>query len=93
MADAEREVRDRFRTIEERVEREVRERPYPALGAAALAGYVLGGGLFSSLTRPLARAVMGAFLVRGFRESFMERLRDLTGAGAGTEAEATGARW
>jgi hypothetical protein len=48
--------------------RRVQERPYAVLGLAAAAGYVLGGGLFSPLTRPLARMAMGALLVPGFRE-------------------------
>ncbi len=55
--------------------RRVQERPYPALGLAVLAGYVAGGGLFSPLTRPLARAALGALLVPGFRE----RVRGLAG--------------
>ncbi len=55
--------------------REVQERPYPVLGLAVLAGYVAGGGLFSSVTRPLARAALGALLVPGFRE----RVRGLAG--------------
>jgi hypothetical protein len=53
----------------------LRERPYPVLGVAAAAGYVAGGGLFSSFTRPLARAALGALLVPGFREE----LRELAG--------------
>ncbi len=52
----------------------VRERPYPVLALAAMAGYVAGGGLFSRWTRPLARAAMGALLVPSVRE----RLRGLT---------------
>ena len=67
------------------IERRVRERPYPMLALGLMAGYVAGGGLFSPLTRPLARAAMGALLVPGFRE----RLRDL--AADLTPAEATGA--
>lgn len=67
------------------IERRVRKRPYPMLALGLMAGYVAGGGLFSPLTRPLARAAMGALLVPGFRE----RLRDL--AADLTPAEATGA--
>ena len=51
-----------------RLVRVVREQPYPSLLLALFAGYVLGGGLFSRLTRPLARAAMGALLVPGFRD-------------------------
>ena len=69
----------------EAIGRRVRERPYPMLALGLMAGYVAGGGLFSPLTRPLARAAMGALLVPGFRE----RLRDL--AADLTPAEATGA--
>jgi len=52
----------------------VREQPYPTLALAAIAGYVMGGGLFSSVTRPMARAALGVLLVPGVRE----RLRDLS---------------
>jgi len=67
------------------IRRRVQERPYAMLTLGLVAGYVAGGGLFSPLTRPLARAAMGALLVPGFRE----RLRDL--AAGLTPAEATGA--
>ncbi len=67
------------------ISRRVQERPYPMLALGLVAGYVAGGGLFSPLTRPLARAAMGALLVPGFRKS----LRDL--AAGLTPAEATGA--
>jgi hypothetical protein len=39
-----------------------------------MAGYVAGGGLFSSFTRPLARAALGVLLVPGIRE----RLRGIS---------------
>ncbi len=42
--------------------------PYPVLGAALGVGYVLGGGLFSPLTRPLWRAAMGLLLLPKARE-------------------------
>ena len=67
------------------LERSVQERPYPMLVLGLLAGYVAGGGLFSPLTRPLARAVMGALLVPSFRESLRGLAADLT------PAETTGA--
>ncbi len=34
--------------------------PWRALAIAAAGGYVLGGGLFSRLSRPLARIALGA---------------------------------
>jgi hypothetical protein len=40
-----------------------REQPYAVLGIAAFAGYVLGGGLFSRVTRPLVRLALGALVV------------------------------
>jgi hypothetical protein len=52
----------------------VRERPYPLLGLSLMVGYVAGGGLFSPVTRPLARAALGVLLVPGVRE----RLRSVT---------------
>ncbi len=55
--------------------RRVQERPWPVLGLAAMAGYVAGGGLFSSFTRPLARAALGVLLVPGVRQ----RLRGAAG--------------
>jgi len=79
------ELRAEWGDVLETFERRVRERPYPMLALGLMAGYVFGGGLFSPLTRPLARAAMGALLVPGFRE----RLRDL--AADLTPAEATGA--
>ena len=69
----------------EELGRSVQERPYPMLVLGLMAGYVVGGGLFSPLTRPLARAVMGALLVPGFRESLRGLTADLT------PAETTGA--
>ncbi len=65
------------------LERAVREQPYPVLAAGLLAGYVAGGGLFSPLTRLLARAAMGAFLVPGFREhlrGMADELREVVGS-------------
>ncbi len=43
--------------------RRMREQPYAILGAAAAAGYFLGGGLFSRVTRPLVRLALGALLM------------------------------
>ncbi len=74
MAEGDREAASRGPWTE-RLTRRVQERPYPVLGLAALAGYVAGGGLVSSVTRPLARAALGALLVPGFRE----RVRGLAG--------------
>ncbi len=79
------DARQLLRSMRETLERRLREQPYPVLGLAAMAGYVAGGGLFSPLTRPLARAAMGTLLVPQVRE----RLRE---ASAGlTQADATGA--
>ena len=62
--------------------RSVQERPWPTLLVAAAVGYVLGGGLFSGLTRPLARAAMGALLVPGFRQRVVGMAREMAPAGA-----------
>jgi 1,4-dihydroxy-2-naphthoyl-CoA synthase len=43
--------------------RKLRERPYAVLGVAAVTGYLLGGGLFSRVTRPLVRMALGALVV------------------------------
>ncbi len=59
---------NRAASIGEALARRVREQPYPMLALALMAGYVAGGGLFTPLTRPLARAAMGALLVPGVRE-------------------------
>ncbi len=64
-----------LRSIWHLLGRRVREQPYPILSLAMTAGYVAGGGLFSSFTRLLARASVGALLVPGFRE----RLRRIAG--------------
>jgi len=85
MAEAGDEVRGRLGALGDTLAWRLREQPYTVLGLAMLAGYVAGGGLFSPLTRPLARAAMGALLVPGFRE----RLRGL--AEELREAEASGA--
>lgn len=61
------------------VGRRVQERPYPMLALGLVAGYVAGGGLFSSLTRPLARAALGALLVPQFRERMRDVAADLRG--------------
>jgi hypothetical protein len=45
-----------------------RERPWTATCLALLAGYVLGGGLFTRPTRWLVRAAVGALAVPRVRE-------------------------
>ncbi len=79
------EVRAEWRDVLDTFGRRVQEQPYPMLALGIMAGYVLGGGLFSPLTRPLARAAMGALLVPGFRDHLRDLVADLT------PAEATGA--
>ncbi len=69
------EAREQVTQVGAALSARVRERPYPVFGLALVAGYVAGGGLFSSFTRPLARAALGALLVPGVRE----RLRGLSG--------------
>jgi hypothetical protein len=71
MVEAERGERAQLSEMGSGIVRRVQERPYATLFLAAMAGYVLGGGLFSRLTRPLARAAMGALLVPGFRERIL----------------------
>jgi hypothetical protein len=66
--------------------RRVQERPYPMLALGVLAGYVAGGGLFSPLTRPLARAALGLLLVPRFRERLRGVAAELGGAGAVAQA-------
>jgi hypothetical protein len=60
----------------------VRTQPYPVLALAAVAGYVAGGGLFSRLTRPLARAALGALLVPGVRDWLRGLSEEFRSAGA-----------
>ncbi|HEX9290629.1 MAG TPA: hypothetical protein VF904_13980 [Anaeromyxobacteraceae bacterium] len=85
MVEAGDEVRGRLWAVGDTLAQRIRERPYDMLGLAMVVGYIAGGGLFSSLTRPLARAALGALLVPGFRD----RLRGL--AEELREAQATGA--
>ncbi len=81
MVDAERGERAQFAELGSGIVRSVQERPYPMLLMAAMVGYVAGGGLFSRMTRPLARAAMGALLVPGFRERILgARGMDAVGA-------------
>ncbi len=68
MSDAVTEARAQVARFGETLTTRVRERPWPSLAIACMAGYVAGGGLFSSFTRPLARAALGALLVPGVRE-------------------------
>lgn len=63
-----------------------RERPYAVLGLGLATGYVAGGGLFSTWTRPLARAALGALLVPGFRDRVREITREFRSAAAGGQA-------
>jgi hypothetical protein len=81
MAESFGEAAGQLGSFGESLGRRVQERPWPVLGLAAMAGYVVGGGLFSSWTRPLARAAMGALLVPGVRQ----RLRGLAGELRGTQ--------
>ncbi len=60
----------------------VRARPYAVLALAMMAGYVAGGGLFSRLTRPLARAALGALLIPGVRERLRGLSEEFRSAGA-----------
>jgi 1,4-dihydroxy-2-naphthoyl-CoA synthase len=81
MAQAEREASPRLGEAAAEIVRSVRVRPWPTLLVAMLAGYVLGGGFFSRMTRPLARAAMGALLVPGFRERVVGAARSVTPRG------------
>jgi hypothetical protein len=74
MAESVQEAAEHLTSFGGAVIERVREQPYPVLALAAMAGYVAGGGLFSSFTRPLARAALGALLVPGVRD----RLRELS---------------
>jgi hypothetical protein len=69
MVEVERAASARLGDVGAEIVWSVQERPWPTLLLAAAVGYVLGGGLLSRLTRPLARAAIGALLVPGFRES------------------------
>ena len=80
MAEAWRDARAQLGELGENIVRSVREQPYPTLLLATIAGYVAGGGLFSRMTRPLARAAMGALLVPGFRERIFARGTEAVGA-------------
>lgn len=64
------------------LEHRVRERPISTLALAAAAGYVAGGGLSSPLTRPLARAALGAFGFPALRDWLTERGHGASGAAA-----------
>jgi hypothetical protein len=82
MAEAEERANPRLGEVGAGIVRSVQERPWPTLLLAAAGGYVLGGGLFSGLTRPLARAAMGALLVPGFRQRVVGISREAAPAGA-----------
>jgi hypothetical protein len=71
MAEAERVVQRQAGELGASILRSVQERPWPTLLLATMAGYVLGGGLVSPLTRPIARAAMGALLVPDFRQRIL----------------------
>ncbi len=75
MGEGARDASKRWNGLTAALERSVRERPYPALALAAMAGYLAGGRLFSAWTRPMARMAMGALLVPGFRA----RVRGIAG--------------
>ncbi len=62
--------------------------PYPVLAVGFVAGYVLGGGLFSRVSRPLARAAMGWLLAPRARAGAVETVRSLRSA-LFTQAPAT----
>ena len=68
MADSLAEAGEQLARVGAALRRRVQERPYPMLALATVAGYVAGGGLFSSMTRPLARAALGVLLVPGVRD-------------------------
>jgi hypothetical protein len=80
MGEAEGGASARLGDVGAAIVRSVQERPWPTLLVATLLGYVLGGGFFSSMTRPLARAAMGALLVPGFRERVAGVARSVTPA-------------
>ncbi len=61
--------------------------PYPVLGMAAGIGYLAGGGLFSRLSRPLARAALGWLLVPRARARAARAAHELRSA-LFTQAEA-----
>ncbi|MFL5270694.1 MAG: hypothetical protein ACJ79E_01315 [Anaeromyxobacteraceae bacterium] len=82
MAEAEEGATPRLGEVGAGLVRSVQERPWPTLLVAAAGGYVLGGGLFSAFTRPLARAAMGALLVPGFRERVVGTAREAAEAQA-----------
>jgi hypothetical protein len=52
-----------------------RDRPWVATGLALLAGYLLGGGLFTRPTRWLFRAALGALAVPRVRNDVLALLR------------------
>jgi len=76
MASAIDDARGALGALQADLDRRMREKPYPVLALGALAGYLAGGGLFSSWTRPLARAAMGALVVPGFREKLFGTARE-----------------
>ncbi len=85
MAEAMEQTRDRVSRVGDALTARMRERPYPVLALAAMAGYVVGGGLFSSFTRPLARSGLALLLVPGVRErlrGMSDELRSMQPAGA-----------
>ncbi len=77
MAEGVAEAREQVARVGETLAARVRQRPWPSLGLALMAGYVAGGGLFSSFTRPLARAALGALLVPGVRERLRAALGEV----------------
>ncbi len=86
MAETLHDTRDQVTGVAHAVATRVREEPYPVLALAAMVGYVMGGGLFSRVTRPLSRAALGALLVPAVRErlrSLSDEFRSTQPTGAG----------
>ncbi|MHB1845103.1 MAG: hypothetical protein ACYCWW_09750 [Deltaproteobacteria bacterium] len=66
------EVQEAAGQFTEFVRAEVQEHPYRTLGAAALTGYVLGGGLASPLTTQLMRVGFRLLLIPLLQAQFQQ---------------------